>query len=283
MRFSLSSADLWIPDGTEPTAALARTTHLAVGAHQDDLEILAYHGIAACHRRPDRWFLGVVATDGGGSARSGAYAQYTDAEMRAVRRQEQRRAAELGGFGACVQLDHPSAVLKDPGDPRPVADLAGLLRAARPEVVYTHNLADKHDTHVAVALRTLAALRGLPPEHRPHRVYGCEVWRDLDWLPDADKVALDVSGEEDLQAALLEVFASQVAGGKRYDLATLGRRRAHATYHESHGTDASTGLTFAMDLTPLVADPGLDPSRYAEARIERLREDVLQRLARLGG
>ena len=39
-----------------------------------------------------------------------------------------------------------------------VEDLAGLLRLARPEVVYTHNLADKHPTHVAVALRTISAL-----------------------------------------------------------------------------------------------------------------------------
>ena len=30
---------------------------------------------------------------------------------------------------------------------------------------------------------------------------------------------------------------SQICGGKRYDLATLGRRLANATYAESHGTD----------------------------------------------
>ncbi len=283
MRFSLSSAELLVPDGVAEDAALARTTHLAVGAHQDDLEIFGFHGIAACYRRPDHWFLGVVASDGAGSARSGAFAQHSDAAMRAVRREEQWQAARIGAFGACAQLDFPSSALKDAADPRPTADLAELLRAARPEVVYTHNLADKHDTHVAVALRTLAALRSLAPGERPGKVYGCEVWRDLDWLLDSDKAALDVSGLEDLQADLLAVFASQIAGGKRYDLATLGRRRANATFHESHGTDASTGLTFAMDLTPLVVDPELDPARFVEARIDRFRADVRLRLERLGG
>jgi len=61
------------------------------------------------------------------------------------------------------------------------------------------------------------------------------VWRDLDWLVDSDKAPFDVSEHENLQAALLGVFDSQIAGGKRYDLASMGRRRANATYFESHG------------------------------------------------
>ena len=69
-----------------------------------------------------------------------------------------------------------------------------LIGEARPAVVYTHNLADKHDTHVAVALRTLAAIRSLPADVRPAAFYGCEVWRDLDWMVDEDKVAFDVTG-----------------------------------------------------------------------------------------
>ena len=38
---------------------------------------------------------------------------------------------------------------------------------------------------------SLAALRRLPADQRPKRVLGCEVWRDLDWLVDADKQVLD--------------------------------------------------------------------------------------------
>ena len=52
--------------------------------------------------------------------------------------------------------------------------------------------------------------------------------------------------------SLLGVFDSQVCGGKRYDLATMGRRRANATYLASHGVDESTSLIFGMDLTPLM-------------------------------
>ena len=85
-------------------------------------------------------------------------------------------------------------------------------------MVYTHNLADKHPTHVAVARAAIEALRSLPPEIRPQRVIGCEGWRDLDWLPDNEKVVMDVTGHEALAAKLSACFVSQIGGGKRYTL-----------------------------------------------------------------
>ncbi len=281
MKFRNPTAQVFVPDGLPPEAALARTTHLAVVAHQDDAEILAVHGILECFRRPDRWFCAVVMTDGRGSPRSGLYQDYTDEEMRAVRIEEQKKAAVVGEYGALVLLDYPSAVLKDGRQEGPVADLVAVFRATRPEVVYTHNLADKHPTHVAVALRTIQALRALPAPERPRHLYGCEVWRDLDWLPDEDKVILDVSARESLQMALLGVHDSQVAGGKRYDLATMGRRRAHATYSATHEVDVLTGATFAMDLTPLIEDPNRDVGEYVRGFIDRFAREVAEQLGRM--
>jgi LmbE family N-acetylglucosaminyl deacetylase len=281
ISFQRDTAEVFVPDGTPAEEALARTTHLAVAAHQDDLEIMAFDGILACFGRTDRWFCGLVVTDGGGSPRDGQYARYTDAEMRAVRRSEQKKAALLGEYGALALLDHPSAAVKDAANWAPAQDIALLLKLARPEVVYTHNLADKHDTHVAVALRVLEAARGLPEAERPGQFYGCEVWRDLDWLVDADKTVFDVSAHDNLQAALLGLFDSQICGGKRYDLATMGRRRANATYYASHGTDVATGMAFAMDLTPLVRDPALSIEAYVQAFIHRFSRDVQDRLRRL--
>ena len=281
MKFHLSSAEVFVPDHTPVAAALRRTTVMAIGAHQDDLEIFSAHGILKAFGRADQWYTGVVVTDGAGSPRAGLYASYTDDEMRRIRRLEQKKAALVGDFGALALLDYPSAAVKSGADRRPVEDLKALFELARPEVVYTHNLADKHDTHVGVALKVIAALRELPPEAQPKAVYGGEVWRDLDWLPDADKVVLDVSGHENVQAALLGVFDSQIAGGKRYDLATLGRRRAHATYHASHATDAATALSFAMDLTPLLADPKLAPAELVNAYIQEFARDVRARVNKL--
>jgi LmbE family N-acetylglucosaminyl deacetylase len=281
MKLHQDTAEIFIPDALPIPEALARTTYLGIGAHQDDLEIMAYEGIARCFQRDDQWFCGVVVTDGSGSPRDGLYQDYTDEAMRVVRRKEQKKAAVVGEYAAQVLLDHPSADVKDGANEAVVDDLRALLQVARPETVYTHNLADKHDTHVGVALKVIQALRALPGEQRPRRLYGCEVWRDLDWLADVDKVALDCSAHENLQAALLGVFDSQISGGKRYDLASLGRRRANATYHASHDTDVSTGLSFAMDLTPLIQDPGLPPQAFVQEFIARFAQDVAGRLARL--
>ncbi len=150
-------------------------------------------------------------------------------------------------------------------------------------MVYTHNLADKHDTHVGVTIAALLAMREMPLDQRPKQVIGCEVWRNLDWLPDEEKVLMDVSGRDNLAAALNGVFDSQIAGGKRYDLATLGRRAANATFFNSHATDASTQLIFGLDLTPLVTDDSIDIVSYVCSLIDRFNEDVRTKLSqRLG-
>ncbi len=278
MQLSQQTADLYVPDGRPLMAALRRTTHLCLAAHQDDIEIMAYHGIAAGYRR--RTFTGVVITDGGGSPRSGRFTDCSNEQMKRVRRAEQRRAARLGHYAVQLQLAHPSAVVKDPRRPEVVADLAAILRATTPEVVYLHNPADKHDTHVACFWRCIEALRSLPARLRPKAVYGCEVWRNLDWLPDADKVVLNDSANPRLAAKLIGAFESQIAGGKRYDLAIAGRRLANATFHASHTTDRATALTWAMDLTPLVQDSKLSVEKYTLAHIDRLRADVAARLKR---
>ena len=281
MKFNLDTAEIFVPDGLSLEPALARTTHMAISAHQDDLEIMAFDGILKCFQTDERWFCGVVVTNGSGSPRDDLYKDYTDLAMQAVRRKEQKKAAVVGEYAAQVLLDYPSSVVKDRADKAVVQDIGLLLKAARPEVIYTHNLADKHDTHVAVALRTIEAIRGLPAGERPRQVYGCEVWRDLDWMADADKLTFDCSAHENLQAALLGVFDSQICGGKRYDLATMGRRRANATYYASHGVDVATGLIFAMDLTPLVVDSGKDIQAYVQEFIARFAQDVTARLAKL--
>jgi LmbE family N-acetylglucosaminyl deacetylase len=283
MNLHQSTAEIFIPDHMPGKGAFQRITHLGIGAHQDDLEFMAFHGILACFTRDDFWFGGVTCTDGAGSSRSGPYAGFSDERMTAIRRQEQNTAAVIGGYGAMIQLGYPSSAVKNPDAPELKEDLGQILAATRPEVVYTHNPADKHDTHIGVTVAALQAMRELPRDQRPKQVIGCEVWRNLDWLPDEDKVLMDASGRDNLAAALNGVFDSQIAGGKRYDLATLGRRAANATFFNSHATDASTQLIFGMDLTPLVADESADILAFVCDHIDRFNADVRRKLSqRLG-
>jgi LmbE family N-acetylglucosaminyl deacetylase len=278
--FHLDSSEIYIPDDLLIEQALERTTDLAIAAHQDDIEIMAAAPILACFQQTDRWFTGVVVTNGSGSPRSGLYIDYSDEDMRLVRIKEQKKAAFLGEYAAQILLDYPSKTIKDPTKTEAVLDIEVILKATQPKTVFTHNLADKHDSHVAVALRVIQALRTLPESLKPEKVYGCEVWRDLDWLVDNEKVPFDLSFHENLQSALVGVFDSQIAGGKRYDLATLGRRRANATYFESHGVDSTQGVSFGMDLTPLIMNPDKDIAAYIDAYVRRFAKDVNNRITR---
>jgi len=278
MKFHQPNSDFFVPDGASADAALARTTHLCIAAHQDDIEIMAYHGIAECFGDPDRWFSGVVVTDGAGSPRTGIYGKYTDEEMRRVRVREQRKAAYVGEYACQIQLGFSSAQVKNPRETAVVDDLVQVVREAKAEIVYLHNPADKHDTHIGVLLRSIAALRAAGAAAKPSKVYGCEVWRDLDWLPDEIKQVLPASARSNIAASLVGVFDSQVSGGKRYDLATAGRRLAHATYYASHGTDRESALIYAMDLTPLVEDPSLQMADYVLAQVDLFRADVERRV-----
>jgi LmbE family N-acetylglucosaminyl deacetylase len=279
MNFKRENAQLFVPDGLPDEQALKRTTHMAIAAHQDDIEIMAIEGILACFQQPDKWFTGVVVTDGAGSPRDDLYREYTDEQMRSIRVVEQKKAAIVGEYAAQALLDYPSVIIKNSAQKDPIEDLRALLRLARPQVVYTHNLADKHPTHVAVALRAIEAIRGLPEAERPGRLLGCEVWRDLGWMLDEDKVVFDTTAHESLQAALLGVFDSQIAGGKRYDLATMGRRKANATYFASHAVDVMQGMATGMDLTPLIRNPSLDVQEYVQSYIQRFAGDVKRIIA----
>ncbi len=284
MKLSRPDSDIFLPEisaGLTPEAALARTTHLCVIAHQDDIEINAYPAVAECYGRTDKFFTGVVMTNGAGSARTGKYGHVTDAQMQDIRKEEQRTAARLGKYNLQIQLSHASGDVKKSGNAGVAADLAAIFGGCRPSVVYLHQPADKHDTHVGCFLRCIEALRALPRNQRPARVLGVEGWRDLDWLADNDKVPMDASANPELAEKLVAVFDSQIAGGKRYDLAAMGRRLANATFFASHSTDKTNAISLAMDLTPLVQDDTLSVPDFTLRHIENLRADVAGRLAKM--
>jgi len=283
MQLQNSKAEFFIPDGLSLEKGFPRTTHLGIGAHQDDLEFMSLHGILECYQKKNRWYTGVIVTDGRGSSRTGLYSKYTDEQIQRVRAEEQKKAAVVGEYSGLIALNYSSSSIKAPKPKSLIEDLRTVIRVTKPEFIYTHNLADKHETHIAVVLPVIAALRGLPKSCHPKKIYGCEVWRNLDWMLDEDKTVFDISERENLSAALMGIFDSQITGGKRYDLATLGRKRSNATYFNSHSVDKATLLEFAMDLTPLIQNTSLDIAEYTHHFIQRFGNDVKTKIAKYSG
>jgi LmbE family N-acetylglucosaminyl deacetylase len=282
MELSSPSARVFCPDGRPVLLALGSSRQLGVVAHADDLEITAIKGILDGFAASEPSFCGVVVCDGAGAPKQGDLLNLTELEYRELRQAEQERAATLGRYAAAIGLSHPSSnVRARRGEVG--RDLDAILAAISPDVVYTHNPFDAHDTHVAVMLELIAAIQRQPETKRPARVIGCEVWRDLDWLPEAYRVALDVGDHGELQRDLLATFGSQLGGGKRYDLAVLGRRRAHATFHRADLADETSGLVFGVDLTCLIAPDAPELSQFVQEVLSAFQKDVVARLARLGG
>ncbi len=280
MKFSQPNAEVYIPDGAPAAAGLARVKSVIIGAHQDDVEFMGFPLIRDAYGAGDPSLGAIITTNGAGSPRAGVYADCTDEEMQEIRRGEQRLAGDLGRYAAVVQLQYPSSALRDASNLVPTDELQQVLAAMKPEVVMTHNLADKHDTHIATTLRVVAALRALPPAERPRQLLGGEIWRGLDWVPDNEKVRLDSGGHDSLAAALMGCFDSQIAGGKRYDLATFGRRRANATYGDAYAVDDFEQVAIAMDMTPLLKDDQLDPEAFLMGFVERFAEELRGSMAR---
>jgi len=283
VKLNHPAAALHIPDGKPGSLGLSRITHLGIGAHPDDLEFMALHGILACYGKSDAWFGGITCTNGGGSVRADAPGTVNPAgdgnDMIRARHAEQEQAARIGDYGFIAQLGYSSAEAKDPNDDRMTRDLVSMLSACRPRILYTHNPADKHDTHIAVLARVVKALRSLPRAQRPDRLLGCEVWRDLDWLDDADKIRLDISAHPELAEKLVRCFQSQNQA-KRYDLAVRGRAAANATFFEARARDTISAVWHAMDLSPLMQDDTLSIRAFTERLINRFRSDVLDKIAR---
>jgi LmbE family N-acetylglucosaminyl deacetylase len=284
MNLKNKDAEIYVPDGVSVDEAVKRANRLVIAAHQDDIELMAFHGVLEALKDGGNKLFGVVATTGSISIHGDDHVFHSVSDIRQTRIQEQKEAADLGKYSAIAFLSYSSHEVKDCHISQPTKDLIALIDEIRPHSVYLHNPFDRHDTHVALCLRSIDALReaakrGWKPEH----VYGCEVWRGLDWLVHCDQIALAVHDPDSLSERLVGKFKSQLTGTKHYDLAARGRRIANATYHEATNMSPTHEIIFAVDLLPLIEDPCISIHDFVKHIVDRFESDILNRIDRYRG
>ena len=253
-----------------------KVKYLCICAHQDDAEIMAIDGILKGYYSKKYSFALVVTSDGAGSARSGVFKDYTDEMMKKVRIDEQKEASEIGGYHSLYLLNYTSNEIKEKNNDLIVNEFVRIIKELKPEVIYTHNILDKHKTHLGVAFKVIEAVRSLPKIDQPKLFYGCEVWRGLDWVNDEMKVGFNVSRNIKLAKKILNVYKSQIEGGKEYTKATIGRRYQNATYYKSHSVDSFKQVSYAIDYRPLLQNPNLTVKDFALSFVDKLKEEVLE-------
>lgn len=205
--------------------------YMGIGAHCDDLEIMAFDGIQKSQKDGNS-FHGVVMAD----------------DNNAIRKIEQVEAAQVGKYSVSFLGLSSREVKMGHGRDSLVTALIDI----KPDVVYIHNPFDKHPTHIEAMKSSISAIANFSNSvQRYPKVYGCEVWRGLDWIPDNRKVVFEVENIE-LQDKLLSCFKSQNEL-KRYDLAVSARCRANATFFESHEADTMKAAIYAVDMAPVIS------------------------------
>ena len=270
----LNKGQIYLPQNRNPN----KVKYLCICAHQDDCEIMAIDGILKGFYSKKYSFALVVTSDGAGSARTGEFKNYTDEMMKKVRIQEQKEASEIGRYNSLYLLNYTSTEIKNKSNDLIVDEYLKIIKELRPEVIYTHNILDKHPTHLGVALKVIKAVRSLSKEEQPKLFYGCEVWRGLDWISDDLKVGFNVSRNIRLAKKLLDVYKSQIAGGKEYTKATIGRRYQNATYFQSHSVDICKQVSYAISYAPLLKNKELSIKEFALSFVDKLKEEVINNL-----
>ncbi len=248
---------------------------LAICAHQDDAEIMAIDGILKGYYSNKNSFALIETTDGAGITQKEKYPNLSIEQIKNLRNKEQKEASEIGKYNSIYLLGYTSDEVKDINNKNIISEYIKIITELKPEIVYTHSILDKHPTHVSVALKVIEAIRNMPTYLQPKKIYGCEVWRSLDWVSDEKKIIFDISKNIKLQKSLLDVYKSQIIDGKEYSKSTIARRIQNSTYAKSHQDDEYKLSTFAIDMTPLINDKSLNIDEYALSFIDDLKNEVL--------
>lgn len=247
--------------------------YLCVCAHPSDCEIMAIDGIQRGYRAQKYSFSCVVTTDGSENERGGKYLKSSDKRMSNVLASEQRKAAELGRYNSVYFMNYKAEEARDQENEDIVAEYIEIIKELKPRIVYTHSLLDRDPTHVCVAVKVINALRKLRKGDQPKVVYGCEMWRDLDWI-DKDKiVSFDISKNIRLQRQLISVFKSQIIN-RDYINAAIGRRYVNAAFSRDDKKKEAKLTARAINMTTLLRRKELPIKRYAMSFIDDLYSEI---------
>ncbi len=251
------------------------TNLLSIAAHPDDTEIMAMDGILKAYGSKKYSFYACVVGIGANCQKVGKYADWSDKEMIEARDQEQLRASQIGEYEKLYQLkradkdfEEGSAIIKD---------LQKVLLEVAPDTVYTHNIFDKNPIHQRLAQLVIDAIMGLDEDKRPRLIYGCEINRALNWLPDKYKVTFDLSENKELQNRLIGVYDTRAEQSKNYCKAVMGRKMANATFitNEEDTPEDEKLIWYGINMTPIV-QKNIPVKEYCTKILNDFNKEVLE-------
>lgn len=187
---------------------------LGIGAHPDDLEILAGGTLARYVEKGHEIVMGVV-TDGSAGSK-----EHPTEELRKIRRREAEKTAnmlkaELIWLGEADELvfDNEKTRLK----------LVDLIRQARPDLILTHDPFDYHPDHEIVSRAVFRAsfvstLQNIKSQEPPHDkltpIYYFDTLAGLNFRPNE---FVDITDVLEIKLKMMSNHESQVKWLKDHD------------------------------------------------------------------
>ena len=71
-------------------------------------------------------------------------------------------------------------------------------------------------------------------------------------------------------------------GGKRYDLAAAGRRKAQATFADAYSPDQAQEVVLALNLLPLLEHGAPSLQDFVSGLINEFRQQTTERIQKIG-
>lgn len=200
---------------------------LAIVAHADDMETHC-GGVMAKYRSQGHDCAVIVTTNGN----KGSFS-HGPAEIMAIRREEQCRACRVLDMEPPVFLDFEDNMMQPTLDTQ--LRLTAAIRAAAPDVIFTHFPQDGSNDHKVTAnvvINTLISLRfgnmpiDVPPMAKSPSVFFFDSDGGIGFLPE---IYIDITEEMPQKVAAFSCHKSQIACDERYmqDVELLSRFRGY--------------------------------------------------------
>lgn len=247
--------------------------YVCICANPSDCEIMAIDGIQRGYRAKKYTFAAVITTDGADCEGFGKQKKYSPKKIALMRAAEQKKAANIGRYNSVYFMNYKAEDARNQDDEDIVNEYVEIIKELKPRIIYTHSILDRDPTHVAVAVKVINALRQLKKAQMPAQLYGCEEWRDLDWVSPEKVTTFDVSHNIRLQRQLISVHKSQNLN-RDYISAAMGRRYVNATFAKSEKKKDAKLTSRAINMTTLLRRKEYPVKRFAMSFIDDLYTEI---------
>ena len=187
---------------------------LCIASQIIDVERLGADGIVDSLYNPNKSFVGVVTMAPTNIQNNGLYSLYNPEDMISIRLAEQQKAANIGSYNSTYILNH-----KDEDDDESIIDdYVNLIKAYKPEVIYTYSPFEKNKEKIRILKLVITAISRIIDNYHPKLVLGVSLDSDDNFLATNKFVKLGTSKKYDFVKNMLSVYDTAIENNEKLDV-----------------------------------------------------------------